>query len=82
MPNWDMTAWEEETEERMSKMKLKPAKRSVPVVLIDCIEGGVTGGLRKCQKWNLLPGEIKEEDVVRLISNYVLASIEEDFDLD
>lgn len=79
MPNWDMTAWEEETEERMSKMKLK---RKFPVVLLECIENGVAGGLRKCQKWNLLPGEIHEEDIVRLISNYVLANIEEEFDLD
>jgi len=84
VPNWDLSAWEEERDERMEKLKLKPTKRSPATILLECIEGGIVGGLNKCYKWDLIPrGETEnEEEVVRLITSYIMGNVEEEFDLD
>jgi hypothetical protein len=62
---------------------LRVRKRPVATVLIECIEGGIEGGLNKAQKWDILPSlPENRSELVRLITNYIMANVEEEFDLE
>ncbi len=62
-------------------IKLRP--RDKGGIMVECVEGGVAGGIHKARKWDLFDcAESNESEMVRLISSYVLANIEEEFDLE
>ena len=75
---------EPEEEDTRRQLTRRADRESDASRLIPLIEGGVVGGLRKCQKWDMIPDttDAIELEIVNLITGYVLANIEEEFDLD
>ena len=65
----------------MKKMSLKLNPRNPATILLDCIEGGILGGLNKCYKWDLIEHDniANEEEVVRIITGYIMGNVEEEF---
>lgn len=60
-------------------MKLKP--RESRTVLLECIEVGLVGGLNKLDKWDI-DARVHMDEAIRILTDYVMANIEEEFDLE